>query len=74
MLDPGDGIPGLMGGVGESSIPTIIFQAWVHLDGADFPCRLQADFTGHERIVGRDVLNGSDILFRGPAREVVIYL
>jgi len=71
-LDPGDGIPGLMGGVGESSIPTIIFQAWVHLDGADFPCRLQADFTGHERIVGRDVLNGLDILFRGPAREVVI--
>ena len=71
-LDPGDGIPGLMGGVGESSIPTIIFQAWVHLDGADFPCRLQADFTGQERIVGRDVLNGLDILFRGPAREVVI--
>ena len=61
-----------MGGVGESSIPTIIFQAWVHLDGADFPCRLQADFTGRERIVGRDVLNGLDILFRGPAREVVI--
>jgi hypothetical protein len=71
-LDPGDGIPGLMGGVGESSIPTIVFQAWVYLDGTDYPCRLQADFTGHERIVGRDVLNGLDILFRGPAREVII--
>ena len=46
-LDPGDGTR-FNGGVGESSIPTIIFQAWVHLDGADFPCRLRADFTGHE--------------------------
>lgn len=71
-LDPGDGTPGLMGGVGESSIPTIIFQAWVHLDSKTYPCRLQADFTGHERIVGRDVLNGLDVLFRGPVREVVI--
>jgi hypothetical protein len=61
-----------MGGVGESSIPPIVFQAWVYLDGTDYPCRLQADFTGHERIVGRDVLNVLDILFRGPAREVVI--
>ena len=71
-LDPGEGTPGLMGGVGESSIPTIIFQAWVHLDAKSYPCRLQADFTGHERIVGRDVLNGLEILFRGLAQEVVI--
>lgn len=71
-LDPGEGTPGLMGSVGESSIPTLIFQAWVYLDGKNYPCRLQADFTGHERIVGRDVLNGLDILFRGSTREVVI--
>ena len=37
-----------------------------------FPCRLQADFGGTERILGRDVLNRLDVLFRGPAREVVI--
>ena len=61
-----------MGCVGESSIPTIIFQAWVHLDTKTYPCRLQADFTGHERIIGRDVLNGLEILFRGVAQEVVV--
>lgn len=49
-----------------------IFQAWVHLDGKDYPCRLQADFTGHDRIVGRDVLNALDVLFRGLAREVIV--
>jgi hypothetical protein len=71
-FDPAEGTPGLMGGVGDTSVPTIIFQTGVYLDGKDYPCRLQADFTGHERIVGRDVLNALDILFRGPAREVVI--
>ena len=34
--------------------------------------RLQADFTGYERLLGRDVLNRIDVLFRGPAQEVVI--
>jgi len=71
-LDPSEGTPGLMGGVGESSIPTIIFQTWGHLDTKTYPCRLQADFTGHERIIGRDVLNGLEILFRGVAQEVVV--
>lgn len=71
-LDPGEGAPGLMGGVGETSVATVIFQAWAHLDGNDYPCRLQADFTGHERILGRDVLNRLEVLFRGPAREVII--
>jgi hypothetical protein len=71
-LDPGEGVPGLMGGVGETAIATVVFQAWVHLDGTDYPCRLQADFTGHERILGRDVLNRLEVLFRGPAREVVL--
>ncbi len=71
-FDPADGIPGLMGGVGESSAATVVFQAWARLDGNNYPCRLQADFTGHERILGRDVLNRMDVLFRGPAREVVV--
>ena len=42
-LDPAEGMPGLMGGVGESSMATVIFQAWVYLDGKNYPCRLQAD-------------------------------
>ena len=71
-LDPGEGTPGLMSGVGETTISTIIFQTWVYLDGKDYPCRLQADFLGRERIIGRDVLNALDVLFRGVAREVVI--
>jgi hypothetical protein len=38
----------------------------------DYPCRLNVDFAGDERILGRDVLNQLEALFRGPVREVVI--
>ena len=44
----------------------------VILDGQEFLCRLQADFAGDERILGRDVLNRVVVLFRGPGGEVVI--
>jgi len=71
-LDPRDGAPGLMGGVGGTAVATVVFPAWAHLDGDTYACRLQADFGGHERILGRDVLNRVEVLFRGPAREVVI--
>ncbi|MBI4489726.1 MAG: hypothetical protein HY694_11625 [Deltaproteobacteria bacterium] len=71
-LDPRDGAPGLMGGVGETVVATVVFSAWAHVDGTTYPCRLQADFTGHERILGRDVLNRVEVLFRGPARKVVL--
>ena len=71
-LDPRHGVPGLIGGVGTTAAPTVIFAVWAHLAGQTYPCRLQADFTGHERILGRDVLNRLDILFRGPHQEVVI--
>ena len=71
-LDPRQGIPGLIGGVGATSVSTIVFAIWASLDGRTYPCRLQADFTGHERILGRDVLNRLDILFRGPHQEVVL--
>ena len=71
-LDPRQGVPGLIGGVGATSASTIIFAVWASLDGQTYPCRLQADFTGHERILGRDVLNRLDILFRGPHQEVVL--
>jgi len=71
-LDPLDGVPGLMGGVGDTTVATIVFPAWAHLDGNTYQCRLQADFAGHERILGRDVLNRLEVLFRGPAREIVV--
>jgi hypothetical protein len=71
-VDPALGLPGLMGGVGTSAAATISFPLWVYLDGHEYPCRLLADFTGQERILGRDVLNRVEILFRGPAHEVVV--
>lgn len=71
-LDPRSGVPGLIGGVGSTAAATVIFAIWVHLDGQTYPCRLQADFTGDERILGRDVLNRLDILFRGTEQQVVI--
>ena len=71
-LDPAQGVPGLIGGVGGSTSVTVAFQVWAHLDGQDHPCRLQADLAGHERILGRDVLNRVEILFRGPSAEVVV--
>lgn len=71
-LDPVDGAPGLLGGVGDTVAPTLVFRAWAALDGSPFPCRLQADLGGRERILGRDVLNRLNVLFRGPAAEVVV--
>ena len=50
----------------------VTFLIWVWLDGQEYPCQLQADFAGRERILGRDVLNRLEILFRGPAGEVIV--
>jgi hypothetical protein len=71
-LDPAVGVSGLMRGIGGPGAATIGFPAWVWLDAHEYPCQLQADFTRQERIVGRDVLNRLDILFRGPAGEVIV--
>jgi hypothetical protein len=71
-LNPSLGVQGLISGVAGSSAGTLGFQMWTQLDGQDYPCRLQADFVGSERILGRDVLNRLDILFRGPVGEVVV--
>jgi hypothetical protein len=71
-LTPGMGVQGLISGVGGSSAATLAFRVWTVLDGQEHPCWLQADFVGSERILGRDVLNRLDVLFRGPAGEVVI--
>ena len=71
-LDPAAGMQSLISGVTGGSTATLAFQIWARLDGQDYPCRLQADFTGQERILGRDVLNRMDVLFRGPTGEVVV--
>jgi len=71
-LDPNSGMQSLMSGVTGGSVATLAFQIWAVMDGQEYPCRLQADFAGSERILGRDVLNCLDILFRGLAGEVVV--
>jgi hypothetical protein len=71
-LDPAMGVQGLLSGVAGGVVATLAFQIWAWLDGQEFPCRLQADFVGGERILGRDVLNQLEILFRGPSGEVVV--
>jgi hypothetical protein len=71
-LNPAQGVPGLLSGVAGGSATTLGFLIWVHLDGQEYQCQLHVDFAGKERILGRDVLNSLDILFRGPAGEVVV--
>jgi hypothetical protein len=71
-LDPTLGVPGVISGVAGGRAVTIGFLIWVWLDGQEYPCQLQADFGGRERILGRDVLNRLDILFRGPSHEVIV--
>lgn len=71
-LDPSLGVQGLIGGVAGGSAATLAFQIWAWLDGQEYPCRLQADFVDGERILGRDVLNRLEVLFRGPAMEVIV--
>lgn len=71
-LDPTAGDPGVLAGFGGGSQGTFVFDVLVYLDGQEYKCRLLADFSGHERILGRDVLNRLEVLFRGPASEVVV--
>jgi predicted aspartyl protease len=71
-LDPTLGVPGVISGVAGGMAVTMGFLIWVWLDGQEYPCQLQADFAGQERILGREVLNRLDVLFRGPGGEVVV--
>jgi len=71
-LTPSLGVQGLICSVPSGSTATLPFQIWAQLDGQDYPCRLQADFVGSERILGRDVLNRLEILFCGPVGEVIV--
>lgn len=71
-LDPALGVPGVISGVAGGKAATIGFLVWVWIDNQEYPCQLQADFGGRERILGRDVLNRLEILFRGPSGEVIV--
>jgi len=71
-LDPHEGIPAIMSGVAGGAATSLGFFLWVWLDGQERGCQVQADFSGTERLLGRDVLNAFDVLFRGPSREIVI--
>jgi hypothetical protein len=71
-LSPAHGRPGRMSGVAGGTAATLLFRIGVYVDGQERPCRLQADFVGSERILGRDVLNRLEMPFRGPSGEVVV--
>ncbi len=72
LLDPALGVPGVISGVAGGMAVTMGFLIWVWMDGQEYPCQLQADFAGRERILGRDVLNRMNVLFRGPSSEVIV--
>ena len=71
-LDPNDGLPTIVAGVTGVPVRTLSFEVWITLDGIQHRCEVQADHHGTERIIGRNVLNYMDVLFRGPAAEVII--
>jgi hypothetical protein len=71
-LTPNVGSQTLISGVVGATSATLAFQIWAFLDGREYPCRIQADFAGTERILGRDVLNRLDLLFCGPSSEIVV--
>lgn len=71
-LNAADGTPAGIIGVGNSTAQTIAFRIWAFVDGQEHACHLHADFDGVERILGRDVLNRLEVLFRGPTNEIVI--
>lgn len=71
-FDLSQGIPYTVSGVTGVAVQTVGFAIWVKLDGSEYECTLQIDFHGRERLLGRDILNCMDVLFRGPAAEVII--
>ena len=62
----------MMGGLAGGMAPTLMYNAVIYINGQEYPCRLHADFVGHERILGRDILNQLRVLFHGPALELVL--
>ncbi len=67
-----DGIPTMLGGVGQLSTATVAFAAWACIENTAHPCRIHGEVGGRERILGRDVLNRIDVLFRATTGEVIL--
>jgi hypothetical protein len=57
--------------VGREQEPYRLHRANFVYD-TSYQCQLHANFVGAERILGRDVLNSLDVLFRGPSGEVIV--
>jgi hypothetical protein len=64
-------ITGVAGGVIGAGVTTLFYQGKVEMDGRHYSALIQP-VAGHERILGRDVLNQQRVLFDGPAGEVVV--
>ena len=71
-LDPSGAEPSRMSGMAGGSAMTVLFTIWGYLDGNEYESRILVDVHGSERILGRDVLNALEILFRGPSGEIVV--
>ena len=63
---------GMSSGVIGASITTLFYRGKIEIDGRRFAALIQPIPGGHERIIGRDVLNQERVLFDGPAGEVVV--
>lgn len=63
---------GLVSGVIGPTVSTLIYRGKVDVAGVRVAAFVQAVEDGHERIMGRDVLNEYRVLFDGPARRVSI--
>lgn len=63
---------GMAGGVVGASVTALFYQGKVEIDGRRYSALIQSVPSGHERILGRDVLNQQRLLFDGPAGQVVV--
>lgn len=63
---------GVSAGVIGAAVTTLIYQGKAEVDGKRYAALIQPVPGGHERIVGRDVLNQQRVLFDGPAGQVIV--
>ena len=63
---------GMSGGVLGGSTAALFYRGEVEIDGRRFSALIQPVAAGHERIIGRDVLNQQRVLFDGPAGQVIV--
>lgn len=63
---------GRAGGVVGAPVTTLFYRGKVEIDGRRYAALIQSIPAGHERILGRDVLNQQRVLFDGPTGQVVI--